>query len=146
MSDLRELRIKRQLPAKDMVAEVKRLYPKYDKTMQSKCERGNEYGIQLKPDAMNALLIKFAPEELTEAIHQSSPVETPKVPKKKPDGHRLTCRISCRLEDDEYKALKEYVKAEGFDTMQAWLTHRVRQYIRRKAAANNSILERSKTT
>jgi len=132
-ADLRELRISRQLPAKDMVSVVRDLYPKYDKTMQSKCERGNEYGIQIKQDAMNALLAKFAPELLNA--------------KKKKDGHRLTCRISCRLEDEEYKTLKKYVKAEGFDTMQAWLTHKVRQYIRRKnASANNSKTERSKTT
>ena len=39
---IRELRISRKLPAKDMVAVVQELYPKYDKTMQSKCERGDE--------------------------------------------------------------------------------------------------------
>ena len=38
--DLRELRISKQIPAKKMVAVVRQLYPKYDKTMQSKCERG----------------------------------------------------------------------------------------------------------
>ncbi|MDF2984929.1 MAG: hypothetical protein K0R50_439 [Eubacterium sp.] len=148
-ADLRELRTSRQLPAKEIVSVVQKLYPKYDKTMQSKCERGNEYGIQLRNDAMNALLMKFAPDKLSE---DKSAIQTPqddssKATKDKNDGHRLTCRISCRLEDDEYKALKEFVKAEGFDTMQAWLTHRVRQYIRRKTAStNNSITERSKTT
>lgn len=131
--DLRELRLSRKLPAKDIVSVVQDIYPKYDKTMQSKCERESEYGVQLKQDAMDTLLMKFAPDLLTA--------------KKKNDGHRLTCRISCRLEDEEYEALKKYVEAEGFDTMQAWLTHRVRQYIRRKTAStNNSKIERSKTT
>lgn len=134
MDDLRELRISKQLPAKDMVSVVRDIYPKYDKTMQSKCERGSEYGVQLKQDAMTALLTKFAPERLKNSpMPQPPPGESPKIAKKKVDGHRLTCRISCRLEDDEYKALKEYVKTEGFDTMQAWLTHKVRQYIRNKA-------------
>ena len=49
------------LPAKDMVAVVQELYPKYDKTMQSKCENGDDYGISIRPDAMKALYAKFAP-------------------------------------------------------------------------------------
>ena len=35
-NELRALRIDLGLPAKDMVAVVQGLYPKYDKTMQSK--------------------------------------------------------------------------------------------------------------
>ena len=39
--ELRELRIEKQIPAKEMVAVVQTLYPKYDKTVQSKCENGD---------------------------------------------------------------------------------------------------------
>lgn len=39
--ELRDLRISRQLPAREMVAVVQALYPKYDKTIQSKCENGD---------------------------------------------------------------------------------------------------------
>ncbi len=81
--ELRELRISRQLPAREMVSVVKEIYPKYDKTMQSKCERGDEYGIRIRQDALEALYAKFDPEKL-------------KKDKKKEDGHRLKCRISCR--------------------------------------------------
>ncbi|NMD01851.1 MAG: hypothetical protein GYA71_01105 [Bacteroidales bacterium] len=107
-----------------MVEVVRGIYPKYDKTMQSKCERGDEYGVQLRPDGMKALLEKFAPERLA----------------KKGDGHRLTCRISCRLEDDEYADLLHYVKIDGFDTMQAWLTYMVRRYIKRRRSAERKEL------
>ena len=41
--ELRELRISKQIPAKDMVAVVQKLYPKFDKTVQSKCENGDAY-------------------------------------------------------------------------------------------------------
>lgn len=41
--ELRELRIEKQIPAKEMVAVVQTLYPKYDKTVQSKCENGDTY-------------------------------------------------------------------------------------------------------
>lgn len=54
-NELRALRIDLGLPAKDMVAVVQGLYPKYDKTMQSKCENGDDYGISIRPDAMKAL-------------------------------------------------------------------------------------------
>lgn len=115
--ELRELRLSRQIPAKDMVAVVQGIYPKYDKTMQSKCERGGEYGIQLRPDAMEAILVKLAPDWLA-------------AKKRKRGGrHRLTCRISCRLEDGEYALLQQLVKADGFDTMQDWLADTVRRYL-----------------
>lgn len=42
-NELRSLRIELGLPARDMVAVVQGLYPKYDKTMQSKCENGDDY-------------------------------------------------------------------------------------------------------
>ena len=119
---LRDLRISQQLPAKDIVAVVQAIYPKYDKTLQSKCERGDEYGIQLRQDAMAALLAKFSPCLIQTAT-------------KKGDGHKLTSRISCRLSDEEYAELQQFVKAEGFDTMQAWLACRVRKYIKRKRKA-----------
>lgn len=54
--ELRELRLSKQIPAKDMVAVVQAIYPKYDKTVQSKCENGDAYGVSLRPDAMAAAL------------------------------------------------------------------------------------------
>ena len=60
--ELRELRLSKQIPAKDMVAVVQQIYPKYDKTVQSKCENGEIYGVSLRPDAMAALYAHFAPE------------------------------------------------------------------------------------
>ena len=76
--ELRELRLSKQIPAKDMVAVVQQIYPKYDKTVQSKCENGEIYGVSLRPDAMAALYAHFAPEV----------VEQRKAAKK--DAHRLT--------------------------------------------------------
>jgi len=122
--ELRELRISKNLPAKEMVEVVRGLYPKYDKTMQSKCERGDEYGIQIRPDAMNALYTRFNPERLTK--------------KKKGDGHKYTCRISCRLSDEHYSLLQKCVKADGYQTMQDWLTDQVQNYLIQKGAFSMS--------
>jgi len=115
MADLRELRISRQIPVKDMVAVVQELYLKYDKTVQSKCESDN-YGVSIRPDAMRALYSKFAPELLD----------------RKKDRHRLTNRISARLEAEEFEALQQYAERDGFDTMQDWITAMVRRYISEK--------------
>ena len=108
--ELRELRLSKQIPAKDMVAVVQAIYPKYDKTVQSKCENGDAYGVSLRPDAMAALYAHFAPEL----------AEGRKAVKK--DAHRLTCRISARLETADYGALQRLIEAEGYATTQDWLT------------------------
>ena len=118
---LRDLRITKNIPAKDMVDVVKALYSKYDKQLQSKCEHGDEYGIDLKTKAMDALLEKYAPELLAKEKHRRD------------GGHRLKCKVSCRLEDDDYAKLIKYIKDDGFDTMQSWLTWVVRNYLRKKA-------------
>ena len=55
--ELRELRLSKQIPAKDMVAVVQAIYPKYDKTVQSKCENGDAYGVSLRPEMPNSSLI-----------------------------------------------------------------------------------------
>ena len=104
------------LPAKDMVAVVQELYPKYDKTMQSKCENGDDYGISLRPDAMKALYEKFAPGGT-------------KASRRKKDRHRLTGRITCRLEDADMEALQQRMKADGYATAQELMTALVRQYL-----------------
>ena len=115
--ELREPRLSKQIPAKDMVAVVQQIYPKYDKTVQSKCENGEIYGVSLRPDAMAALYAHFAPEV----------VEQRKAAKK--DAHRLTCRISARLETADYEALQQLIAADGYATTQDWLTAIVRRYI-----------------
>lgn len=114
---LRDLRVSKNIPANDMVDTVRALFPKYDKPLQSKCEHGDEYGVNLKPKAMDALLAKYAPELLAKEKHRR-------------DGcHRLKCKVSCRLEDDEYAKLIKFIKAEGFDTMQSWLAFKIRRYL-----------------
>lgn len=115
--ELRELRLSKQIPAKDMVAVVQSLYPKYDKTVQSKCENGEAYGVDIRPDAMTALYERFAPERL----------EPPR--KTRHGQHRLTCRISARLETADYEALQQLILAAGYATTQDWLSAIVRRYI-----------------
>lgn len=117
---LRELRLEYQIPVKDMVAVVRELYPKYDKTLQSKCENGDAYGVDLRPDAELALYARFAP-----AAHRN----------RRKDRHRLTHRLSVRLENGAYGALQRRMAADGYDTAQALLTMLVLRYIQEEAEA-----------
>ena len=116
-NELMELRVGRGLPAREMVAVVQELYPKYDKTMQSKCEHGEEYGVLLRPDALTALYRRFAPEVL-EARKRS-----------RHGKHRLTCRITARLEDALFAALQQRMQADGYQTFQELLTALVLRYV-----------------
>ena len=125
--ELRELRLSKKLPAKDIVAVVQRLYPSFDKSALSKSEHGDKYGITLKRDALDMLIDEFAPEAKNA------------VKKRRDGGHRLTCRISCRLEENDYSALQQAIKANGCKTTQEWLTETVKKYIdpKMKGATEN---------
>ncbi len=118
--ELRALRLEKNLSAKDMADVIQRLYPKFDKTVLSKCEHGGEYGVQIRADAVDALYAEFAPE-LLEAR------------KRVRDGNRrLTCRVSARLENDVYKALQRRMKVDGYATNQDLITALVMRYVHGK--------------
>ena len=116
--DLRKLRLDLQLPAKDIVAVVQRLYPSFDKSMLSKSENGDKYGVTLKRDAVDAIVDEFAPEAKKAIAHRRN------------GYHRLTCRITCRLENDEFDLLQQLIKDAGYKTTQDWLSDMVKQYIK----------------
>ncbi len=115
--ELRALRLGKKLSAKAMADVIQRLYPKFDKTVLSKCEHGSEYGVQIRANAVDALYAEFAPELLE--------------PRKRArDGNRrLTCRVSARLENDVYEALQRHMRTDGYATNQDLLTALVLRYI-----------------
>lgn len=106
----------------EMVALVKKSYPGFDKTLLSKCSNSERYGVELVPEAMKILLKRFGQEQ------------TPEKPQKQRAGerHRLTCRISARLPDYDYQALQRQLKADGYKTMQAWVSAMVREYLQKE--------------
>lgn len=113
---LRDLRLSQSLPSQDLVDTVREIYPKYDKPLQSKCEASDVYGVELRRDALKALYMKFDPEGWAKRQRHS-------------DGHRLTCRIACRLDNDTYKRLIGQIKRDGYSTVQDWISDQVLTYI-----------------
>ena len=70
---------------------------------------------------------------------QVAPEELEKIKRKRRGGHRLTCRVTCRLEDAEYAEVVKLVREDGFDTIQAWLAFHIRKRLAaRKTAESNT--------
>lgn len=126
---LRDLRLKSCASVRDMVEIVRGIYPKYDKTLQSKCEHSDEYGVELRPDAMNALLDAFAPDTAPQP--------------RRHDFRRMPCRIHGRVTEDLYKLLQQTMEGDGYATMQDWVFAIVKWYTAKKQQDSTFSLERS---
>jgi hypothetical protein len=114
---LKRLRLTTGLPASTLVQAVNVNYPRYDKTLQSKCERTEEYGISLCFEAMDALIKEFAPDLLLNA---------PKT------GRRSKpCRVSCRLTEADFRQLQLLIQDKGHATTQDYLHQLIIRQIRR---------------
>ena len=123
LSELTRLRVSRQIPAKEIVAVVQKEYPSFDKVMLSKCERGDKYGVTLKPHVMDKIIDELAPDA-------REPIR-----RRIRGGHRLTHRIMCRLENDEYDLLQQLRERDGYKTMQDLISDLIKNYV--KGAHNN---------
>ena len=115
---LQELRLIKKVRAKEMVSTVRRYYPHYDKHLQNKCEHSSLYGIRLCDDAMEALIRRYAPEDLAT--------------EKKLENRTLLFRVSCRMTPQEYDQLMDCVSRDGFHTTQNCLLTLIRQYLNAK--------------
>ena len=113
---LRDLRFRRNLSMQDMVDTVRVDYPKFDKPLQSKCERTELYAVELTYPAFKTLYMKFDPEGWRKY-------------KTATDGHLLTCRISGRLPEEIYRKFIAQIHQDGFSTVQAWITDHVLAYV-----------------
>lgn len=115
---------------KQLVSAVRELYPKYDKSLHSKVKRGDLYGIDLKPEAVSALMEKYGDPE---RVRSANPMP-PNAPKsRREDRRRLPCRVSCRLSKDDYSELQQAVIEDGDMTMQAWLYRQIQMLLRERS-------------
>ena len=118
-NDLHALRVENELPAKDIVAVVRELYPKFDKPLLSKCEHGDLYGVDLRPDAMSALL------------EYVGTTPAPDRENRPPNNFkRRGVRCYCRIDETAHAALQRAIKADGYASMQKWFEETVRNYLK----------------
>lgn len=120
---LRELRLGREVPAQDMVDVVQAVYPGYDKTLQSKCERSHYYGVQICDGAMDTLVKTFAPDNAQERKKRKSP-----------EVRTNPCRLVVRVSALDHNLLMDCMREEGFSTTQDWLYSHLKKYLKAKGA------------
>jgi len=120
VNDLASLRAAKGIPVRDMVEVVQTIYPKYDKIIQSKCEHGKEYGIQIRDDAFHALLQKFAPEIMK---------------RRHCDRKRNANRIQARLTEPVAQQLHKALAEDGY-SVQGWIEERVYAYLEGRCKKN----------
>lgn len=121
-NELKELQDGLSLSMNEVVETVRELYPKFDKPLLSKCKATEKYGVILAQDAMDRLYDRFLPKR------EPQEPDVPAKPKTRHGKHRLNCRISCRLPEDERQQLKEKLEADGLN-VQDWMTGIVRDYL-----------------
>lgn len=113
MPPVKRLRVQKGLADDQIIDQVTGLYPYFNVLALHYAENAEEYGLDLRDDAMNALYAAFAPEL------------APKKPRR--ERRKLTRRIQGRLSESDYRALQEYIKRLGYQTMQDWLAVTVRR-------------------
>lgn len=115
-NDLRTLRLTYDLPSQELVDFIRPFAPKYDRPLQSKAESPEVYGVQLRPDLLKKLYLKYDPAAWEKR-------------KREKDGHKNPFRISCRMDGETYKKLIGQIRQDGFQTVQDWILDQVLAYI-----------------
>ena len=91
---LRAVRQASGLNPRQMVGMLRESYPRYDKTLQSKCEHTDDYGVQLAESTLKALERQYG-------------IRRPAENRTKP--HRITVRF----EKGQYSLLQRALKVRG---------------------------------
>jgi len=112
-NSLRDLRTVWGIPPSDIVDEIRKYYPRFDRTMLSKAENGEKWGVVIS-------------EEVIREVYAAL-VEISQFDLKRIDAHRLKNRVSVRLTDYDYAALVSLKEENGYETMQEFLTELIRK-------------------
>lgn len=129
-NDLREAMDLLRISTRDAALILRPSFPKLDKTVVSKCSRPALYGCVLHPDGFRILR-----EHLPEAAAKPEQDTAAKPRKKHRSGrHRYTARVAGRLPDDKFLKLQRYIEAEGYETVQDWVTAQVDAFIEKMEA------------
>lgn len=128
--DLQRLRLKHSVPMDEMVAVARTLYPKLDKPLLSKT-MNDGYGIDLKPDALQALGETFDPDGWDK--------------RREKDRHRINTGVRCRLSKKELDAFTWQYKKDGFANANQCVRHLILRYIEVSDMIEEERRDREKT-
>ena len=114
-----------KMEPKEAVSLLREQFPSFDKTVLYKCSKPEKYGCVLHPAGYS--LLRALAVEADES--QEAPPEQPK----KRYRHKLTRQVSGRLPERKYDTLQHYLRLDGWETIQDWVTAQVDIYIGRMA-------------
>ena len=103
-NELRILRMAAGASATDIAGLLRQSFPKIDKTVISKCENADSYGVALTSGAMRILRAKYPDAAKTASIA---------VRGRKADRHKKRRNITVRLSEEEYAVLQQHLKSTG---------------------------------
>lgn len=118
--DVRRLRSVASVPFADLVETVRVDHPKFDKPLLSKCMSPEAYGVQLLPAVVRTLATKYDPDGWKK--------------RKRTENRQMPCSIRCRMTEQEYARLMKKLKADGYETAQAWAHKMLLDYLNAKGA------------
>lgn len=113
---------------REAVAVIRERYPKFNKSLFYKATNPDQYGVLLRSESA-ALLRQHFPEKFGEEEPETAAPEAGTKKHHASGGHRLTCRVQCRLEDDVYLELLRMIKEDGYSTTQSWLSDFITRFI-----------------
>ena len=87
--------------SRELVDAVQTIYPRFDKSLLSKAKNAERYGVEICGDALKHLWLTYAPEEYAKRKRNS-------------DGHILTRRLQCRVDDALYEEFIKECHKSGF--------------------------------
>lgn len=116
---------------RDMIAELKKYYPRYGKPVQSMVTHPEKYGVQLVPEAEARLTLAFGEHPgLSETWLMIDPGELPKAVHKE---RRLKAnKLTVRLDDSLFSQLRELYDRTAFASMQDMVEAAITEFINRR--------------
>ena len=102
--------------SRELVEEIQKIYPKFDKTVLCKAKNPDAYGVEICDEALKHLWQTYAPEEYAKRKRHS-------------DGHKLTKRLSCRVDDETYEKFIKICREEQFLSTNECLSYLVYKYV-----------------
>lgn len=102
--------------SRELVDAVQTIYPQFDKSLLSKAKNAERYGVEICGDALKHLWLTYAPEEYAKRKRHS-------------DGHKLTKRLQCRVDDETYAAFMKKCHKDGFKDANECLVCLIELYV-----------------
>lgn len=115
------------MPPRDAVELLRSKFPSFDKTVLSKCCNPYKYGCVLHPDGYTALRERIGYDVEPELPQERLPEPRQR---RKSSSHKFTRRVAGRLPDEKYLRLQRYIRMEGYETTQDWVTAQVDSFIK----------------